>query len=451
VTPGLRTFYILVFTQVFSKIGSKISSLAVAVWIFSQTGDATPLAMVAFFITLPEVVAASISGVLADRWDRRKVLILADAGQAAGTLLLLVLVLGGDLQLWHLYLVTLIQSTFGIFQGPAFQASITMLVPDEHRDRANALREVTGPSAGLIAPVLAGIVYATVGLLGAIVIDLLTFIVAVIVVNAVHIPRPAVTAEGRAFSGTVWQESLTGWRYLKTRRPLLFLALNMALVNFLLGGAGAIVAAYILARTSSETTLGLLLGVMNLGAVVGGILMGMWGGTRPRIHTVLPGIILLGLFMAVIGIGQTAWVIGVGMFGIMFPLPFIAASYSSILQSKIPPDIQGRVFALTTQISLLLMPLAYLAVGPLADQVFEPAVTQPGWERFAPLVGSAPGSGMGLLIVIGGLLTAITSLIVYTLPVIRNVEANLPDYEAKSDDSAPADSSPAAEPALQSQ
>ena len=79
----------------------------------------------AFFITLPQVVAASFSGVLADRWDRRKVLILADAGQAAGTVVLFLLVLSGDLQLWHLYLVTLIQSTFGIFQGPAFQASIT--------------------------------------------------------------------------------------------------------------------------------------------------------------------------------------------------------------------------------------------------------------------------------------------------------------------------------------
>ena len=154
-----------------------------------------------------------------------------------------------------------------------------MLVPDEQRDRANALREVTGPSAGLIAPVLAGIVYATLGLLGAVVIDLLTFIIAIIVVNSVHIPRPKVTAEGRAFSGTVWQESLTGWRYLKTRRPLLFLALNMALVNFLLGGAGAIVAAYILARTGSETTLGLLLGIMNLGAVVGRG-MGMGGLAR---------------------------------------------------------------------------------------------------------------------------------------------------------------------------
>lgn len=432
----MRTFYTLVLTQTFSQIGSRISSLALSIWIFAQTGNATPLALVAFFLTIPSVFASTISGVLADRWDRRLVIVLADTGQAAGTLLLLLLFLAGDLQLWHLYLVTLIQAIFGVFQRPAFKASITMLVDEKHRDRANAIQQITGPAAGLITPVIAGSLYTLVGLTGTILIDLFTFVIAIIVIYLIRIPRPRSTAEGRAASGSVWQEALAGLRFLWQRRTLFFLECHMALVNFLLGGAGALVLAYLLARTENKVILGVLLGVMNLGAVVGGLVMGAWGGTRPRIHTVMPGIIFIGVFMALIGIAQTSWLIGLVLFGLMIPVTLANAAYTSIIQAKVPPDMQGRVFALLEQISLLLLPIAQLGVGPLADNVFEPAVGQPGWEMVAPLVGNHFGSGMALIMVIAGSIAAVTSLLVYALPAVRHLEANLPDYEAVAADEA---------------
>src|SRR5690606_13882355 len=134
---NLRTFYTLILTQVFSLIGSQISGFAISIWVYQQTGDATPLALVSFFFIVPQVLAAGLSGVLADRWDRRYVMMLADTGQAVGTVLLLISFASGQFQLWHLYAVTFLQSLFNIFQGPSFQASVTMLVPDEQRDRAN--------------------------------------------------------------------------------------------------------------------------------------------------------------------------------------------------------------------------------------------------------------------------------------------------------------------------
>ncbi|HRF94283.1 MAG TPA: MFS transporter, partial [Aggregatilineales bacterium] len=134
----IRTFYVLIFTQVFSMIGSRISSIAIGIYLFQQTGNATPLAMVAFFSTVPMVLASSVSGVLADRWDRRIVMVLSDTGQALCTLLLFVSFASGSFELWHLYVIVVIQSVFGVFQGPAFQASVTMLIPDDQRNRANA-------------------------------------------------------------------------------------------------------------------------------------------------------------------------------------------------------------------------------------------------------------------------------------------------------------------------
>jgi MFS family permease len=147
-TYNMRTFYTLILTQTFSLIGSRISSLAIGMWVFAQTGNATPLTLVAFFQVLPTVLASMLSGVLADRWNRRYVMAFSDAGQAIGTVLLLISFSTGSFQLWHLYAVSLLQAVFGVFQGPAFQASVTLLVPDEHRDRANAIQQVSGPAAG---------------------------------------------------------------------------------------------------------------------------------------------------------------------------------------------------------------------------------------------------------------------------------------------------------------
>ncbi len=427
-TYDMRTFYTLILSQAFSLIGSRISGLAISMWVFAQTGNATPLTLVAFFQILPTVLASTLSGLLADRWNRRYVMALADAGQAVGTVLLLISFSSGNFQLWHLYAISLFQSLFGVFQGPAFQASVTLLVPDEQRDRANAIQQISGPAAGIIAPALAGFIYALVGITGAIVIDLLTFLVAVSVVLVVPIPQPEQSDEGRALKTSLWKEALGGLYFLLERRGLFFNFLYISIVNFLVAGAMALSTPYILARTNSQTTLGIILAVFNISAIAGAVVMGAWGGTRPRIHTIMIGVILGGSLLALVGMSQTGLALGITMLCFMFPLPFVNASFMSLMQAKVPADVQGRVFALGDQISMLLLPLAYLLVGPLADNVFEPAVGQPGWEAVAPLVGSGPGAGMGLILFLAGVLTAIISLIVYAVPAIRHLEANLPDY-----------------------
>ena len=434
---SLRTFYILIATQMFSLIGSEMTALAVGIRVFKDSGSATPLAMAAFFAAVPRIITTSFAGVLADRWDRRYVMVIADAGQAVGTLLLLVSFASGHFQVWHLYVVSLIQAAFGTFQGPAFQASITMLVPDDQRDRANAILQMRSPAAGLVAPALAGVLFALVDATGVMVIDLLTFGVAVIVVILVHIPRPEQTDEGRAMQGSFWQETLVGFRVLWARRPLLIMLLAATLVNFFFNMVGVLFTPYILSLTGSETTLGVLMSVTSAGAIVGGIVMSIWGGTRPRVHTALPGIVVTGVFFALFGITRSPLAMGVALFGLMFPIPIVNAAFDSILQAKTPPDLQGRVFAAVMQVALLASPIAYLLAGPLADHVFEPAVGGATWDLFAPLVGSQAGSGMGLMAVIGGTLVMLTAAAFYAMPTVRHMEATLPDYKPQTADEEP--------------
>ncbi len=429
-TRHLRTFYALILAQVVSLIGSRISGLAMSIWVYQETGDATPLALVQFFGFLPSVIAAGAAGVMADRYDRRYVMALADAGQAVGTVFLFISFASGDFQLWHLYAVTLLQAVFRMFQSPAFLASVTMLVPDEHRDRANAVQQLSGPFTGIVAPAIAGVIYSLVQVTGAILIDLATFFVAVAIVLSIHIPRPVQTAEGKAARGSVWREVWGGVLYLWGRRPLFALILHMALLNLLISGVSVLMTPYILARTGSEATLGIILAVMNGGAVVGSLVMGVWGKKpRSRVRVSLLGIIVMGLFFAGLGISQVAVFMALTLFFVMFSLPFISASFRSMLQLKVAPDIQGRVFAVTTQLATLLMPVSFLLVGPLADGVFEPAVGRAGWQAVAPLVGSSAGSGMGLMMVIGGTVAVLLTLVIYTVPAIRNLETVLPDYQ----------------------
>lgn len=427
-THNMRTFYTILLTQVLSMIGSRISGLALGFYIFAETGQATPLVMVAFFSMLPMVLASGISGVLADRWDRRYVMMISDFGQAVGTVLLLLSFISGAFEIWHLYVVTFIQSVFGVFQGPAFSASVTMLVPDDQRDRANAVQQLTGPLSGIIAPAIAGLIYGIVGVTGAIVIDLATFLVAVVVIALVRIPRPEQTAEGRALKGTFLKELIGGFQYLFQRRQLFILILHISIVNFLIGGTMTLASAYLLMRTGSESTMGIILALMNIGGLAGGIIIGVWGGTRPRIHTVMVGIIAGGVMLAIFGTSQTPLALTVSLFLMMLPMPMVNAPIMSMLQAKVPPDVQGRVFAVLGQLSTFLMPISMLIVAPLADQVFEPAVGTPEWAAVAPLVGTGSGAGIGLIYVIAGVLMAATTALMYAWPYIRRLEADLPDY-----------------------
>lgn len=428
---GLGTFYALVATQALSSFGSRISSLAIGIWVFQQSGAATPLTLVAFFTMLPTILGAGFAGALVDRFDRRLVMVIADAGQAFGTILLLFSFMSGAFALWHLYVIALLQAIFATAQFPAFQASISMLASDSHRDRANAVAQMIGPAAGIIAPALAGLVYVTVGVVGAIVLDLTTFLVAAFIVLNLRIPRPARTLDGRALEASLVSQAFDGFRYLAARPALLAFEIYGTAINCLLGGAIALLTPYILARTDSETALGLVFSAQNCGAIVGSIAAAAMPRRGLRIHGMMIGVMVACVFFALCGLARDAWTLALCLFFFMGSLPFMNVPFMSIMQAKIAPDVQGRVFAAMAQISGFAMPLAVLAAGPLADRVFEPAVATPDWHWLAPAFGAEAGAGMGLLFAVSGILGLLLSLGVYLAPRIRRIEVDLPDHVPK--------------------
>jgi MFS transporter, DHA3 family, macrolide efflux protein len=423
-------YYALVVTGAVSLIGSQISEYAVSIAVFRATGHVTPLALVAFFSAAPAILLAGLAGALADRFDRRSIMLIANLGFIVVSGLLLLSFATGAFRLWHLYALTLGASLFTALAGPAFQASIAMLVPDSHRDRANAIGQMAGSAAGVIAPAAAGILYALVGVVGSISIDIATFAAAILVLAIVRLPRPAVSAEGLAMRSAVWRQVFDGFRYMAARPVLLGFCGYVSIVNFLASAAEVLITPYVLARTGSAQLLGVVLAVMNVGGIAGALVISAGGRIGSRMNTVMLAIVTAGLFIGLAGAARDAFALGCSLFLLLFALAFANAPFWSIMQAKIAPDLQGRVFAAYLQVAMLLAPLAFLVAGPLADQVFEPARRLPIWQGVGWLVGVRPGAGMGMMFVVAGALVLALSLAVYAIPAVRRLEADLPDHEA---------------------
>ena len=414
-----------------SIIGSAMTHVAIGIRVFNDTNNSTPLLLASFFSALPLMIGGSLAGVFVDRWNRRMILIMTDLGQAVGTGLLLVSFSTGVFQLWHLYAISLLTGTFGMLQRPAMEASVTMLVPDRHRDRANTIRQITGPAAGILAPVITGFAYVIIGVTGVMVLDLLTFTVAITVVILVKIPQPSKYRESDSRRVSVIHEYRGGIEFLWQRRILLYLMIYAAFINFLLSGPITLSTPYIITLTGSEETLGLLLGAMNAGIVVGGVLMMVFGGTRPRVHGIMLGLLFRAAWLAVYGLARTPTTLGTALFFIFFTNALVDASFMSILQAKVPPNMQGRIFALLFQMMYIANPISLFLTGPLVDKILEPAISQRSWRLFEPLVGNRPGSGMGLLMFIAGTLMFISTALIYGWSKTRSTESDLPDFKAE--------------------
>ena len=345
---GMKTFFIIWIGQLISILGSGLTSFALAVWIFNQTGKATPFALTVLFGNLPRILLLPVAGSLADRWNRRLVMILSDTGNALVTISVFVLLSFGSLQFWHIYLIVTVGSIFSAFQEPAYAASITMLVPQKNLSRANGMVQMGQALEMVITPIIAGVLFVAIGLSGILVIDFVTFLFAVGALFIVSIPQPKL-AEHDEKKTSVWTDAKFGWDYLKARPGLFGLLWYFAMVNFLLNWSGVLVGPMVLSRFSAST-LGTVQMFGGIGMLAGGILSSVWAGPKRRITAVIGFIGLALLGMVVSGLNPGPFFIGGGLFWMMIFIPLASASSQAVFQSKVEPSVQGRVFSIRSMI-----------------------------------------------------------------------------------------------------
>ena len=432
----MKAIIVIWLGQLISVLASSMTGFALSIWMYQQTESATAMALVQVCFITPFLIMSPFAGVMVDRYNRKLMMMLSDFTSILSTGLVFLLYVSGNLQFWHLYIAAVLGGIGNTFQWPAYSAAIGTMVPKEQLGRVNGMMSLVEAGPGVVAPLLAGMLLPFIGLTGILTIDIVTFFFAIGALLLVFIPQPQRTEEGQKAQGNMLKEAAFGFKYIFARPSLLGLQLLFFAGNLFSGVAFAVMAPMILARTDQNALIfGTVQTAAAIGAVVGGIVMSAWGGFKRRIHGVLGSWIWFGIFGACVlgtGYGLPVWVAGAALGELVIPL--MNGSNQAIWQAKVAPDLQGRVFSSRRLIAWFTNPVSPIIGGTLADFVLEPAMrTESALSNtFGWLVGTGPGAGMGLLMLICGVLIALVGVVGYFIPVIRKAEDLLPDHQQES-------------------
>lgn len=406
VPNGWRTFLWLWGSQTLSVLGSGLSGFAMNIYL-AQTRFPLPeqkpelaaaLSLTALGWGLAAVFGAPLAGALADRWDRRRMMMACDLLgaliMALGTLMITAL----TPPVWLLVAFTVALGLTGTFHSSAFDTSYRVLVPGERLTRANGMMQTLWSLSGLVSPALAALLIGLPALARreggpswlsgwasgvplTFLIDAASFLLAGLVIWRLAIPTPPRRETAPDYAGpkpTLAQDMRFGWSFIFARPPLLHLLLTFAAVNFLSSGVGVIhpllvkftLAADLRAHgLTTETALASLWTAMSAGGLLGGLLVSAWGGLkRRRVLGVLIPMILAGIAHALSGVAGTLALTAACIAGFGIMTPVMNAHSQSIWQSQVPPEMQGRVFSVRRLIAQFTTPLSNLAAGLLAAQ-----------------------------------------------------------------------------------
>lgn len=427
----MPAFLVIWFGQLVSLVGSSMTGFAISIYVWQLTGSATSFSLMAVFFLLPHLVFAPFAGALVDRWNRKLTMMVSDIAGLVVNLVMLVLLTRGHLEMWHLYALNVFNGIFLAFQWPAYSASISMMLEKKHFARASALMSVAQSSSTILAPVFAAVLIVLIQISGIILLDAISFLIAIITLMLVIIPQPPKTELAKKARSNLLREAAFGFTYIAKYPSLLGLQLTFFFSNLLEAFGIILSVPMILAHTSNNVTaLATVQTVAGIGGVAGGLIISIWGGPKRRINGVIGGWLLAFCGLLMLGLVQGAILWAIAMFLLDFTIPLVNSSNQAIWQAKIPPEIQGKVFSARLLIAQIAAPISMLAAGPLADRVFEPLMHPGGGLSYAlgGVFGTGPGSGMSFMMVVVAVLGILIAITCYAIPAIRKVETIVPDF-----------------------
>ncbi|MEU8833396.1 amino acid adenylation domain-containing protein [Streptomyces sp900116325] len=398
--PSMRRFLAVAAGQLFSMTGSALTQFALPLWIYQTTGSLARFALFAVVGLVPGMLAAPLAGAIVDRTSRRAVMLWGDGTAGSVQLLLGVLLWTHNLAVWHVYPLLALLSVALAFQRVAYTSAVPQLVPKRYLGHANGIVQLAGGTAQLVVPLGAAGLMAAIGLDGVLVIDVATYVFAVLVTLAVRFPdampwqrkEPVLTEISAGFAYS--------WRHSGFRRMLLFFAcLNVFLSPLFLMTSPLVLSFGTLSDVGTVSFAG------GLGVALGGIVMTVWGGPRHlRMRAVLLCTFALAACSVVTGVRPDLAVIAVGAFGMALWLTLLNGIYNTIVQVKVPQRLHGRVLALNSLIAWSTLPIGFGLVAPYGGRLLEPLLADGGAlaSTVGALIGTGPGRGIGLLYVLLG-------------------------------------------------
>ena len=403
---GYKKFLLLWAGQMVSAIGGGLTSFGLGVYVFEQTGSAASMALVTLLTFLPTLLLSVPAGVLADRYDRRLMMMLGDGLSALGVLYILICMLRGGAALWQICVGVLVSSVFSALLEPAYRATVSDLLSREEYSRASGLVSLAGSARYLISPLLAGLLLAVSDIKLLLVIDVCTFFLTVVVTGVVKRGLEAKAPELRES----FLESLRGgWRAVTGKRGVLLLIAAASVLTCFMG-AFQILAEPLLLDFTSSTVLGVAETVCACGMLVSSLLLGIRGIRRGYVRVLCVSLLLAGAAMVVFGLKENIYLICVSGFCFFAMLPFANNCLDYLVRTNIPAEVQGRAWGLIGFLSQIGYVVAYGAAGVLADGI-------------ASAMHSGVGRGAAAVIVLAGALLAISAIALYRIRSVRELEA----------------------------
>ena len=397
-------FFTIWTGQALSLFGSALVQFALIWWLTQESGSATVLAIATMVGMLPQIVIGPFAGALVDRWNRRIIMMAADATIAIFTLLLAYLFATGTVQIWHIYAVLAIRALGGAFHFPAMAATTPLMVPNEQLTRINGLNQALQGVNSLVAPPLGALLLVVLPTQGILLIDVGTALLAILPLFFIPIPQPKRQEEFQQVRPSLVRDIRDALEYIRSIPGFTAIIFMALFLNFLLVPTTALLPLLVTKHfQKGAIELGLLESVLGIGIIVGGVLLSIWGGFKKKIVTSLSGIVGLGLGVLLIGLAPAdLFLLAIaGNVLLGFMIPMANGPVGALMQSIVRPDMQGRVMALLGSGATAISPIGLLIAGPFSDWL-----------------------GIRVWFWAGGLLCMLIAISAFFVPVILNVESD---------------------------
>ncbi|MHB8061306.1 MAG: MFS transporter [Ruminiclostridium sp.] len=414
-------FLLLWSGELISAIGSGLTSFGLGVYVFEQTGKASAMALVTLLAFMPSLLLSAVAGVLADRYDRRLLMVLGDSLSGVGLVFILICMLRGEAQLWQICVGVTISSVFSSLLDPAYKATITDLLTKEQYTKASGLVQVAGSAKYLISPIIAGFLLTVSDIKLLLAVDICTFFVTV---ASTLIVRNGLASKRFEQAGSFIREFKDGWGAVSEKRGVLVLVIMTSVMTFFLGFIQTLSMPMILAFSDSSS-LGMVETIAASGMLVTSVIIGILSIKRGYAKILLVSLFCAGIFMAAFGLRENIILICVSGFLFFAMLPFANTSLDFLIRTNIENSVQGRAWGLIGVISQLGFVVAYSLSGVLADYIVTPMLLDGGRlaHSVGKIIGIGSGRGTGFLIIIAGVLLCVTSVIVYHIKSVKKLES----------------------------
>ncbi len=393
-----KNYYLLIIGQFVSQFGSKLTSFGLILWSYKQSGSVLSMSLLSVCYLVPEVMLSFLSGAVSDKWNKKNIMLVADAIAAFFSTCVLLMLFTGTLRIEYLYLINFFLGVTDSFQFPASEVTISLIVPKENYMKISGINSFFISFIGIFAPIVATTVYAFFGLKIIVMIDLITFLFAFFTL-AFGVRIPDHSTEERE-KKSLLSECIFGIRYLVTKKDIFSLVLFMGFVNLVAAVYNTDMAPMILLRNgNNDVQLGIVSSAISIAGLIGSIFVSRMPAPKKRISLILNIMTFSFLFCnGLLGIGRNYYVWTLAVFGGNVLIPFLTANVEYMMRTNIPIKLQGRVFAARNTLQYTSIPVGNLMGGILADKVFIPYIRtsdlKPVWNV---LVGTGDGAGLGLL------------------------------------------------------